>query len=382
MVIAREASEVRKAEPRNRVRFVALDFYRFIAASGVVLSHFSDFSGRPERSWLPESTREFYLFVDFFFILSGFVIAYTYSDADLSIRNTLNYLRRRLARIYPLYLLTLMFFVGSSSMGFSHYPDRANAASTISQLTLMNSWSLNARLPFNLPAWSISVEWAMYLLFPLMLFVSRLVGAWILLPIIVLGFYANEKYIASGLLVAPLWFIDISPIRALPSFATGMLIAASFSRFGSPYGIWTGLCAFLLSIMMMVLQANVYVVIGMFSISILLTAGGEFSGRSNLFDNSICKALGDASYSVYMLHVIVIMVAIDFSWKRHTGTIEFPIFLFLFVIFPMIVGCSVVTFRVFEKPMRDIISGRRKLSKGSEHQLSFAPMWKRLRGRA
>ena len=56
-----------------------------------------------------------------------------------------------------------------------------------------------------------------------------------------------------------------------------------------------------------------------------LTAGGELIHQPRLFNNSICKALGDASYSVYMLHIIIMMVAFDFLWKRYTGTNQFPV---------------------------------------------------------
>lgn len=340
------------------VRFVAIDFYRFVAASGVVALHFAIWSKQPADSWLAVSTRDFYLFVDFFFILSGFVIARTYCEMVGNIRAIALYLRRRFARIYPLYFVTLMFFAALSFSGISRYPDRSQHASFVSQLVMMSSWSWNARLPFNLPAWSLSVEWAMYVLFPLLIFICRRFGVWTLLVTIALGFLANQTYLAT--LPTPLWYLDLNPLRALPTFAIGVLIAETIERFANPYSVWLGFSAFLLAIIMMILHAHIYAIIGIFSISVLLTAGGELVGSPRLFDNSICKALGDASYSVYMLHVIVIMIVIDFLWKKEiAGNEHFPILMFALLVFPFIVGCSILTFKAFERPMRDLISGRK-----------------------
>jgi len=340
------------------VRFVTLDFYRFIAASGVVFLHF--FSLHTQDRLLTFLTWDFALFVDFFFILSGFVIAFAYAETLNNTSDVLIYLRRRLARIYPLYFLTLMFFVGAALTGISHYATRSDSPSVVSQLAMVTSWSLHTHLPFNFPAWSISVEWAMYLLFPFIALISRRLGFLFLPAIIVVGFFVNEMYLASGFVPAHAWIFNVNPIRALPSFAIGMLIATQVKRYNIRYGFWMGLCAFLASIVMMSAHSNVYAVLFMFSLSIFLSAGGELADRSRLFNSRICEALGDASYSVYMLHIIVMMVTMDYFWKRFTGTNQFPILGFVLVIFPLIVGGSLLTFRVFEKPMRDVISGRRR----------------------
>ena len=65
-----------------------------------------------------------------------------------------------------------------------------------------------------------------------------------------------------------------------------------------------------------------------------------------------------------MLHIIIMMVVMDFFWKRYTGTNQFPVLGFVFVVFPLIVGGAILTFRVFERPMRDAISGRRQFLAG------------------
>ena len=342
------------------IRFVSLDLYRFIAASGVVALHFAEFTEHPSQDWLRYSTSEFYLFVDFFFILSGFVIAHTYAHALNKPHDILQYLRRRFARVYPLYFLTLLFFAVVALSGLSHYPDRSRAASIISQILMISSWSPRAASPYNLPAWSISVEWAMYLVFPLVAILFRRFGLWILLLIIMIGFLANDRYINSGILAAPLWALDINPIRALPTFTTGIVIALSIEKYSVTYGATLGFFAFLVSILMMINQANIYCVLFTFSLAIFLTACGELKQKPAILNNRFVEVLGDASYSVYMLHIIVIMITIDFVWKRITGDVEFPVLLFGLVVFPMIVLFSILTYRAVEKPIRNILSGRRR----------------------
>lgn len=325
--------------------FAVLDFYRFVAALGVVIFHFGIYD------W----ARQFYLFVDLFFMLSGFVIACGYSDTVATLPDILTYLRRRLAQIYPLYFLTLMLFAIPALFGMSQFS--ASPAAILSQLALVNSWPLDAAPPFNYPAWSISVEWAMYLLFPLLMLLRRCGGALVLVAIVAIGFLANEALL--GTLPRPFWYLDLNPVRAIPTFAIGILIFIIFRPLSFRYGVWIGLAAFLAAVALMIADANVYAVLALFSLVILLTACGEFARRPALFDHWICRTLGDASYSIYMLHAFILTVFVELLWKGHFGGADLPV-AYAVAIGLFIIALSIVTFRRFEKPMRDMISGRRK----------------------
>lgn len=116
------------------------------------------------------------LFVDFFFVLSGFIIAYNY--ANLSTASELGrFMGLRLARVYPLHLVMLLVFlsyellqwivvvvghVALQSAPFSYNDTTA----FLLNLTLLNGVGLSG-LSFNVPAWSISTEFWTYLLFGL-----------------------------------------------------------------------------------------------------------------------------------------------------------------------------------------------------------------------
>jgi peptidoglycan/LPS O-acetylase OafA/YrhL len=97
-------------------RFVVLDLYRFLAAMGVFFFHFAELSRNPS---LLNRVEHFQLFVDFFFVLSGFVIARTYRDSVRDVSEITTFLWRRIARIYPLHVLMLLVFLVTSNANTS-----------------------------------------------------------------------------------------------------------------------------------------------------------------------------------------------------------------------------------------------------------------------
>lgn len=112
---------------------------------------------------------EGYIGVSFFFILSGFVLAYNYHDKILSGETKFSqFWLARFARIYPLHLLTLLIAIPLSFMG--------NATEWINRFVL-NIFLIQSFVPsddiyfyFNSVSWSISDEWFFYLMFPFLVF--------------------------------------------------------------------------------------------------------------------------------------------------------------------------------------------------------------------
>ncbi|MGE4430833.1 MAG: acyltransferase family protein [Sphingobium sp.] len=160
------------APDQGRAYLHSLTIARGIAAWLVVFYHIR--SGMP---WIPDGLRAVfakgYLAVDFFFLLSGFVIylsahrAMTREGAA-AIRP---FLFRRLARIYPLYAVllacTVVFAIMLTLAGrdTSGYPwDELPL-----HIVMMQNWGFTEALRWNHPAWSISTEMAAYLLFPLLM---------------------------------------------------------------------------------------------------------------------------------------------------------------------------------------------------------------------
>src|ERR1051325_579575 len=158
-------------EPRANLR--ALTGIRGIAAWFVVLYHV-----RLGAAWaLPPAATDIlakgYLAVDLFFMLSGFVLWLNYSDRLRAggIAEAPAFLLRRIARIWPLHLLMLAgavaFVLAVAATGrepSGHYP----WAELPLHIVLMQNWGFTDALTWNDPAWSISCEFAAYLLFPLL----------------------------------------------------------------------------------------------------------------------------------------------------------------------------------------------------------------------
>lgn len=151
-------------------RIDGLTIARGLAAWMVVLFH-----TRGAMPWLPSpvlaTLAKGYLAVDFFFLLSGFVIYLSAHRAflDEGFAAAPAFFRRRLARIYPLYALMLALTAAFAALlsvtgrNAGGYPWRELPL----HVAMLQNWGFTSDLSWNHPAWSISTEMAAYLLFPL-----------------------------------------------------------------------------------------------------------------------------------------------------------------------------------------------------------------------
>ncbi len=163
----------------------ALTGLRIIAAVWVVLFHFRPllWAGAPDlSSALSPVLNCGAQGVDLFFILSGFVLAWNYLDrmgSSWSTRATLHFLWLRLARVWPVYLVTLhlaaAWVIFTLNVGHVHPPDEVplTAVSYVRQLLLVQLWfePFFDGSSWDGPAWSISAEWLAYLLFSVLVLV-------------------------------------------------------------------------------------------------------------------------------------------------------------------------------------------------------------------
>lgn len=150
----------------------ALTGMRGIAAWLVVLYHI-----RLSVAGLPHSVvavlAKGYLAVDFFFLLSGFVIWLSWGERLRrgGIGAVPGFLWRRLARIWPLHLFMLGCAVALALLLLAlgkHDAVHQPFADLPLHILLLQNWGFTDHLAWNDPSWSISTEWAAYLLFPLL----------------------------------------------------------------------------------------------------------------------------------------------------------------------------------------------------------------------
>ena len=232
----------------SRPALGALTGARFLAALWVVLYHYFFAFQSPPRTateLIPGTSLmnpllllfwQGHLAVDFFFLLSGFILAYTYLAADGSARGGKRaFWVARIARIYPVYLLGLL--LGMEPYLVSGHRLFGVGTSAVASLFLLQAW-VPSTLGWNQPAWSLSVEAFFYLLFPLLLplvaHLSRrglwrvVAGAWAVFAAIILVLYLL------GLHYATLWwwgdFVRYNPLVSLPEFLVGMTLGLLFVR--------------------------------------------------------------------------------------------------------------------------------------------------------
>lgn len=191
-------------------RFEALDAFRGICAISVVIFHMHFIDSITELSFFRGSA----IFVEFFFILSGFVLAHGYGSREGLKFKT--FIKARFFRIYPLHLFMLIVFLvleggkllayEFGGLSFNSLPFTNDFAPNeiIPNLLLIQSWSSYTNpLSFNYPSWSISIEFYMYsLLFcSIVFFKKQKKSVWLLVSAIafILLYFKSDFLVESVL---------------------------------------------------------------------------------------------------------------------------------------------------------------------------------------
>jgi peptidoglycan/LPS O-acetylase OafA/YrhL len=250
-----------------------------------------------------------YIAVDLFFVLSGFVMAATYgSDFDYGISwaSYLRFIGRRLARIYPLYIVcTLVFGVVVISRAADPKPV---TLTLLWNVLLVQSWGLAPSI--NGPAWSISVEWAAYFLFPLLLWLTicrrqvwaLVVGAVCLLTLAGIAYAPDwlalgQQEHRRGLLdlVSP---FSVAPLlRCLAGFVLGLLGWRFRDRALTQYASLLTVVALLL----LCVERTDIPVVAMFAFLVPAVSTGK-ALITRILSSGPIHRLGVLSYSIYLLH--------------------------------------------------------------------------------
>ncbi len=158
------------SKPANIPSLTAL---RGLAAFAVLLHHYEQILPIPGGRAL---FGKGYLMVDLFFALSGFVMLHVYAGwfrDEMRGSRLVHFMRVRFARIYPLHLFVTVALVGLVAWGrsASALPESASFSAQFGYeslpwvLTLTHAWGPLLTPAWNDPSWSISVEWALYLVF-------------------------------------------------------------------------------------------------------------------------------------------------------------------------------------------------------------------------
>lgn len=267
------------------------------------------------------------LLVDLFFVLSGFVIAQAYSTKLSKASNIPEYVIRRFGRIWPVQAVTLAILVGYETLkalleasGHGHFSSPGFSRDGLSlveaiptNLLLVQSLGLHDRETWNFPSWSLSVEFATYVAFALFCLMAPIWRRALSVATIVAS-------VAILVLVAPYGMrstFDYGIFRCLAGFFAGTLCYEVAARWPMPrvrYPTLLELAALALVVVWLGFAVETWAgyaapaVFGLF-VFVFLGEGGRLS---RLLRTRVLQVLANLSFSIYMVHALVLTALLAF----------------------------------------------------------------------
>lgn len=358
-------------------RFVALDSWRGLCATGVALLHFTVVSFLHDLNLIQNGA----LFVDFFFVLSGFVIACNYQARLLSGFGVQRFLLLRFGRTYPLHVTILVLFVATEGLhlvaDLVRTPNAVNAftggrdpLTILYDVLLIQNYGIVSS-SWNVPAWSIAIEAVAYVAFAV---VAVLSGRWFLAIASVFAVVFVAAIFDPELLAWRRAF------RGLGGFFMGVIIYAVYSAiearvatmtyrsmiFSAAEAIAIGLMVAYMSMAPGAIEYGYAPIVFAFLVLVFAFEGGLVSRFLRM---RVFTYLGEISYSIYMVHFLLVGVvfhvsdAIGFSgmadlrtdvpntaattvWTQMFGLVA------TIAYFGTVVAVSTATYGLIERPAR------------------------------
>jgi peptidoglycan/LPS O-acetylase OafA/YrhL len=312
--------------PTRPVEIRALLGARALPPLILVLFHFCEGHGYRGAKWFDLPVAKGYLWVEFFFALSGFVLTYVYGSRVSEFWRGFNayfeFLKARLARLYPLHLamllLILLMVVGlraiAAHYGYvSIYDEPYHPINTwptfIANLFLVQAWNIFPYLSWNGASWFVSVEFLLCLMFPLYLAIAR--GGWITAGLVIIAG-------AAGLIaiVSPRYGLDLTfhngIFRGISAFAIGVGMAMLYrlvrARGGAPlpdYAHSTAQLAVLAVLLYAIYETgwshrpeDIYTVLPMIALVFVLSFDRGILAEA--LKSRVALRLGEWSYAIYI----------------------------------------------------------------------------------
>lgn len=334
-------------------RFAVLDAFRGLFAMAIVFFHMKNYNWVTDNAFVNNSD----LFVSFFFVLSGFVIAFVYYDKISSKATLLKFFGNRFRRIYPLHLYALLVFAAFElSKSYLHklgyFSEVAHSNNTLptflSNLFLLNATPIGggSGLSWNYPSWSISAEFITYLFFGWLVFFLRKTAQVKSLAMIIIPFA----------LIGISYSVNSLVFEAIVGFFLGALVYKIYCKYpflkninvASGTVLEAGI--FSLTLMMVcnkpVFNDHLYVYPFLFATNIYLFAF-EKGIISAFLKKNIFQTLGRYSYSIYLNHAIVIEV-VNFILIRFCKLQGTALYIMPFVIAAITIAYSALTYHCIE----------------------------------
>lgn len=369
----------------------SLTAVRFFAAAHVVFFHVGYIAASRGGEFAAMLSSRGYAAVGLFYVLSGFVLAYNYSGREFTRGG---FWRARFARIYPIYLFSLLLALPAF---LSHLPDYQGGPAWVAGVLFaapagLQAWFPSIALAWNAPAWSLSVEFFFYFLFPFLLGPIQRLGRskqvlligvlWILsiAPSAIYCWLSPLSFSALTHLDPVRWtalesswvgVLNFNPLLRLAEFAAGIVLGSLFltrtrGSIAGRYRLDAAALFSALAILGFLGAPDVLpypflhngLLLPVWCLLIYSLGGGEVARR--LFSWKWLVILGEASYAMYILQQpvstlfkVVLLKVFDL---RVTG--PYPSARLFAAYFLLLVAVSVLSYFFLEKPLRRAIVDR------------------------
>lgn len=332
---------------------------RGVAALAVVWGHYADVFARDVAGislFLPHT----HLGVDLFFMLSGFILFHVYSGAfqkRVTAKSWAVFMRQRLLRIYPLHLATLMAVIVPARF---ELPE-GGAWLLALNLTLTHAWGLTDVFAFNAPSWSISAEFAAYLMFPFAVLATG--TAWGRLALGALAVTSGVVLWQLGAGSLDLALIGRSHVlwRVGLAFPVGVLLGWLVLSRGALAAGWASVlqgCALLLGVVWAAAGLAEIWLIAVFALLIFATAGDR-GVLSRVLAWRPLVWLGAVSYGIYLLQWPIMLVMFNLEpWIAPYLPGLWLDAVRLITVAGLLLAAAALSWRWFEAPL--VALGRRR----------------------
>lgn len=343
-----------------KLRINQLTFTRFIAAISIVIYHHGEGSFLFNNEYLSFIFKQANVGVSYFFVLSGFVMIVAYNK-----KRTMpffDYIKNRLARIYPVYLLAIVCILCIKPVGNTDL---------FLNILMLQSWYPNKALTVNYPGWSLSVEIFFYIAFPFLLTLLYkrvnlkktaciIVFFWILSQILFhLAVQKNGPieihfYNKQDLLYNPLLHFNEFLIGNLTGLYFLNQVKTKQNNHLFPIIITLLILLFLLKFPFGLNYHNGLLAIIFAPLILLLATSND--KLTKFFSKNIFVFLGEISFSVYILQTPIWLILSDTTFSKYLHlNPEIHLTLSFLIRFTCLLLASSLCYLYFENPLRNKI---------------------------
>ena len=300
-------------------KLYALESLRGIAAVLVALFHY------PSTSFL-YFDKGFYA-VNFFFILSGFVISYNYEDKIKNFKDVINFQIKRFFRLYPIHLFVLIIILLIQTLklivvelnllpfGSEPFGDRYSLKDFLSNIFLLHSiFNFSYWLSWNPASWSISTEFYTYIIFILIFFLFKQFKYLVIFLILLLAspyFVENYSYFA---LPNKFPYINGVFLQCLFNFGNGCICYYLYSKIKYSFNDYIVSLFIIFTLSIYFYSTEIFLKYNFLILSLIVLIFSNLNSASftfKIFNFKPLVFLGTISYSLYMIHEQIIYLLIQ-----------------------------------------------------------------------